>query len=197
YGKHLYDVAGIYTLSAQPGTVIKANSIDSIYKARYAHLPHHWFYLYTDEGTSYTTVSGNWYPADKTLQNANGPGNTWDDNGPTVDRTVREKAGLISDFEHLVEHRAPYDNRYQINNHVAFTKPMIVQVEAAGRDDIDRSMLEALARKQGEPQPVVRGWKDRYVLITKEAVAKKFHGAMSALYSGVRTTVFDDLFYVF
>jgi hypothetical protein len=45
YAKHMYDVAGIYTLSAQPGTLISYNCIDSIYKALYAHDPNHWFYL--------------------------------------------------------------------------------------------------------------------------------------------------------
>jgi hypothetical protein len=73
YGKHLYDVAGIYTLSAQPGSLITENVIDSIYKAPYAHLPDHWFYLYTDEGSSGFTVTNNWTPNEKYLQNANGP----------------------------------------------------------------------------------------------------------------------------
>ncbi|HEY1021197.1 MAG TPA: right-handed parallel beta-helix repeat-containing protein, partial [Flavisolibacter sp.] len=55
FARQLYDVAGIYTLSAQPGTEISRNYIDSTYKAPYAHLPSHWFYLYTDEGSSYIT----------------------------------------------------------------------------------------------------------------------------------------------
>lgn len=59
YAKHMYDVAGIYTLSAQPGSVISNNYIDSIYKAPYAHDPDHWFYLYTDEGSSYFRVKDN------------------------------------------------------------------------------------------------------------------------------------------
>jgi hypothetical protein len=74
YGKHNYDCSGIYTLSAQPGSVISENYIDSIYKAPYAHLPSHWFYLYTDEGSSGITVKNNWTPSQKFLQNANGPG---------------------------------------------------------------------------------------------------------------------------
>ena len=39
YGKHMYDVAGIYTLSAQPNSFITENYIDSIYHAPYAHYP--------------------------------------------------------------------------------------------------------------------------------------------------------------
>ena len=39
YGKYMYDVAGIYTLSSQPGSIIAGNSVDSIYRSPYAHLP--------------------------------------------------------------------------------------------------------------------------------------------------------------
>jgi len=84
YAKHMYDTAGIYTLSAQPGTVIENNIVRDIYKPGYVHDPDHWFYLYTDEGSSYITVKNNWTPTDKYLKNANGPGNIWENNGPTV-----------------------------------------------------------------------------------------------------------------
>lgn len=36
YGKHMYDVSAIYALSAQPGSVISNNYVDSIYVAPYA-----------------------------------------------------------------------------------------------------------------------------------------------------------------
>ncbi len=39
YAKHMYDVAAIYTLSAQPASVISNNYVDSIYVAPYAHDP--------------------------------------------------------------------------------------------------------------------------------------------------------------
>jgi hypothetical protein len=94
YAKHMYDVAGIYTLSAQPGSLIAENYIDSIYKAPYAHIPTHWFYLYTDEGTSYYTVRDNWCPSEKFLQNANGPNNVWQNNGPQVADSIKKAAGL-------------------------------------------------------------------------------------------------------
>jgi hypothetical protein len=106
YGKHLYDVAGIYTLSAQPGSLIAENEIDSIYKAPYAHLPEHWFYLYTDEGSSGFTVRDNWTPNEKYLQNANGPGNLWKDNGSRVSPAIRKNAGLTTDFQHLIGEKA-------------------------------------------------------------------------------------------
>jgi hypothetical protein len=103
YAKHLYDVAGIYTLSAQPGTLISENYIDSIYKAPYAHIPKHWFYLYSDEGTSYITVKNNWCPSAKFLQNANGPGNTWENNGPLVSDSIKHSAGLETSYQYLLK----------------------------------------------------------------------------------------------
>ncbi|HEY8968554.1 MAG TPA: right-handed parallel beta-helix repeat-containing protein, partial [Puia sp.] len=72
YAKHMYDVGGIYTLSAQPGTVIMENRIDSIYHPDYVHDPQHWFYFYFDEGSSYITIRNNWCPGEKFMRNANG-----------------------------------------------------------------------------------------------------------------------------
>ena len=93
YARHMYDVAGIYTLSAQPKTYITENVIDSICHPSYVHDPNHWFYLYTDEGSSFITVQDNWCPAEKFLQNANGPGNTWQNNGPAVADSILHNAG--------------------------------------------------------------------------------------------------------
>ncbi len=82
YARHMYDTAGIYTLGAQPHTLIEENTIRDIYHPGYVHDPEHWFYLYTDEGSSGITVRNNWTPTEKYLKNSNGPGNTWENNGP-------------------------------------------------------------------------------------------------------------------
>lgn len=103
YGKHMYDVAGIYTLSVQPKSTISENVVDSIYSPSYVHDPNHWFYLYTDEGSSFITVKDNWSPSDKFLQNANGPGNTWENNGPMVADSIKNKAGLQEEYKYLLK----------------------------------------------------------------------------------------------
>ena len=94
YARHMYDTAGIYTLGSQPHTFIEENVVDSIYSPSYVHDPNHWFYLYTDEGSSYITVRNNWTPSEKFLKNANGPGNTWENNGPQVSDSLRAIAGI-------------------------------------------------------------------------------------------------------
>ena len=48
---------------------------------------------HTDEGSSYITVRNNWTPSEKFLKNANGPGNTWENNGPQVSDSIRAQAG--------------------------------------------------------------------------------------------------------
>ena len=101
YAKHMYDVAGIYTLGSQPKSYATENCVHSIYRPGYAHDPNHWFYLYTDEGSSFITVRDNWTEGRKFLQNANGPGNVWENNGPEVDAAVRERAGLEAEYKHL------------------------------------------------------------------------------------------------
>lgn len=102
YAKHMYDVAGIYTLGSQPKSYVTENCVHSIYKPGYVHDPNHWFYLYTDEGSSFITVRDNWTEGEKYLQNANGPGNVWENNGPKVDNDVRERAGLEEGYKDLL-----------------------------------------------------------------------------------------------
>jgi hypothetical protein len=96
YARHMYDVAGIYTLSVQSKTEITENRIEAIYHPPYVHDPNHWFYLYTDEGSSFITVKDNWCPKAKFFQNANGPGNTWINNGPSVPDEIKNRAGIVS-----------------------------------------------------------------------------------------------------
>ena len=94
YAQHMYDCAGIYTLGNQPGTVISENVVHDIAKPSYVHDPNHWFYLYTDEGSSNITLKDNWTPEEKFLKNANGPGNIWENNGPQVNENIKHHAGI-------------------------------------------------------------------------------------------------------
>lgn len=93
YAQHMYDCAGIYTLGNQPGTVISENVVRDIAHPTYVHDPNHWFYLYTDEGSSNITICDNWTTSEKYLQNANGPGNIWKNNGPAVSEEIKLRAG--------------------------------------------------------------------------------------------------------
>lgn len=102
YAKHMYDVAGVYTLGSQPKSYVTENCVHSIYTPSYVHDPNHWFYLYTDEGSSFITVRDNWTEGEKYLQNANGPGNVWENNGPKVDTAIRERAGLEAEYKDLL-----------------------------------------------------------------------------------------------
>lgn len=95
YAKHMYDTAGIYTLGAQPHSFVEENVVRDIYSPGYAHDPNHWFYLYTDEGSSCIMVRNNWTPTEKYLKNANGPCNIWENNGPTVNDSIKANAGIM------------------------------------------------------------------------------------------------------
>lgn len=89
----LCDTAGIYTLSAQPGTVISNNVIEKIEMSPWVDRPGQWSYLYADEGSSYMTFKDNWCAEDKTYENAVGAGLTWENNGPDVEESITESAG--------------------------------------------------------------------------------------------------------
>lgn len=99
YARHMYDCAGIYTLSSQIKTYITENVVEDIYHPVYAHDPNHWFYLYCDEGSSGITMEDNWTPAEKYLRNSNGPCNTWENNGPAVNDSIRQNAGIKADLD--------------------------------------------------------------------------------------------------
>ncbi len=96
------DTAGIYLLSAQPGTVVSENSVRDIEMSPYVFNAEHWFYLYLDEGSSFITVRDNWCPAEKFLKNANGPGNVWENNGPGVSQQIKAAAGLEPAYRDLL-----------------------------------------------------------------------------------------------
>jgi len=103
FAKMMYDVGGVYTLSAQPNTEISENRIEHLKKAPYAHIPEHYQYIYFDEGSSYIRAVNNWTEKDKFFSNTPGPGNEWINNGPQVDVAIKEKAGLEIEFKDLVE----------------------------------------------------------------------------------------------
>ncbi len=109
YANHIHhvatrlgDTAAIYTLSAQPGTVVSENAVHDIVPSPDVPDPDHWFYLYLDEGSSFITVRDNWCPAEKFLKNANGPGNVWENNGPMVSEKIKAAAGLEPAFQDLL-----------------------------------------------------------------------------------------------
>ncbi len=103
YAGHMYDCAGIYTLGNQPNTVIYGNVVRDICKPSYVHDPKHYFYLYTDEGSSNILLKDNWTSEDKFLKNAYGPNNVWTNNGPSVSEEIVKNAGLLK------EGKAEYD----------------------------------------------------------------------------------------
>lgn len=104
FGKQMYDTGGIYTLSPQPKSLIAENYIHSIYRPDFVHDPNHWSYIYLDEGSSYFIVRDNWTEGIKYSTNANGPGNTWENNGPDVDVGIAEMAGLQAPFRGLLKY---------------------------------------------------------------------------------------------
>ncbi|WP_316810016.1 L-rhamnose mutarotase [Pedobacter heparinus] len=198
YGKHLYDVAGIYTLSAQPGSSITGNVIDSIYKAPYPHDPGHWFYLYTDEGSSWFTVKDNWTPADKYLQNANGPGNVWLSNGPGVAASIKQQAGLEPDYQWLRKERAEVQTRQGINDvSLQNGKQVAIEVMLKAPVKAAKDSLQQVCMQQGIPASSVYHWNNRLLLYAAMASPENLMKKIRQQFNNAEVKLYDKAFYTF
>lgn len=194
YAKHMYDCAAIYTLSAQPGTVIEENVADSIYTARYAHLPEHWFYLYTDEGSSYITVRNNWTPSTKFLRNANGPGNLWLNNGPQVKEAIKEKAGLQPAYHALYKERVTSDMHTPINHAL---QPKLLECVLAADTRISQAQIGMLCKKYAIPAADVQQWKNHLVLYGQMEDPHPLQGELLQIFPGAVVNIYEEPIYDF
>lgn len=95
FARRLYDAGGLYTLSNQPGSVMRNNRIEHLMDAPYA-TNDRAFYIYFDEATNGYTVENNWCPSERFDSNRPGPDNKWNNNGPQVDESIKQKAGRIN-----------------------------------------------------------------------------------------------------
>lgn len=93
FARRLYDAGGLYTLSYQPGSVMKNNRIENLIDAPYA-TNDRAFYIYFDEATDGYTVENNWCPEKRFDSNQPGPHNVWKLNGPDVSEEIRQSAGI-------------------------------------------------------------------------------------------------------
>lgn len=94
FARRLYDAGGLYTLSNQPGSVMRNNRIEHLIEAPYA-TNERAFYIYLDEATDGYTMENNWCPAERFDSNRPGKKNVWKNNGPQVADSIKYKAGRI------------------------------------------------------------------------------------------------------
>ena len=94
FARRLYDAGGLYTLSNQPGSVMRNNRIEHLIEAPYA-TNDRAFYIYLDEATDGYTMENNWCPTELFDSNRPGKKNVWKNNGPQVADSIKYKAGRI------------------------------------------------------------------------------------------------------
>ena len=94
FARRLYDAGGLYTLSNQPGSVMRNNRIEHLIEAPYA-TNDRALYIYLDEATDGYTMENNWCPAERFDSNRPGKKNVWKNNGPQVADSIKYKAGRI------------------------------------------------------------------------------------------------------
>lgn len=94
FARRLYDAGGLYTLSNQPGSVMRNNRIEHLIEVPYA-TNDRAFYIYLDEATDGYTMENNWCPTERFDSNRPGKKNVWKNNGPQVADSIKYKAGRI------------------------------------------------------------------------------------------------------
>lgn len=191
YGKHNYDCSGIYTLSAQPGSLIMENYIDSIYKAPFAHLPSHWFYIYTDEGSSGFKVNRNYTPSEKYLQNATGPDNKWWNNGPAVPDSIKTNAGLTADYKKLLLETTPADPSIAINEEHS----EVIEIVAREGTQTDLKKLKLLLAANKMDSTALYQWKNHIVYFGKVQDLGVMQGRIQNNFPETEVKAYHDLFY--
>lgn len=193
YGKHNYDCSGIYTLSSQPGSLIAGNYIDSIFKAPYAHLPSHWFYIYTDEGSSYFTVRDNWSPSEKFLRNSVGPGNEWANNGPSVDESVKQNAGIQVPHRWLLKERTAHTLSWPVNEE----HREVIELVGPPGEQFDTTGLKQFLLSQSIDPSSLYSWKNHLVIFDKVTDVAVLQSRLQNAFPGLRVRVYHDRFYQF
>ena len=193
YGKHNYDCAGIYVLGAQGSATISNNVIDSIYKAPYAHLPSHWFYLYADEGASNLTVKDNWTPSQKYLQNANGTGNEWSNNGPQVSDKIKNNAGLPTSSKYLSKEKTAQLNHLAINTE----HNEVIELVINPGETLDLQKLKALLFKNNMDTTAIYQWQNHYIIFDKVKDVGSMQGRLQNNFPNTEVKVYPDMFYNF
>ena len=94
FARRMYDDGGIYTLTNQPGSVMRNNLSEHLEEAPYASNDRA-FYIYLDEATDGYTIENNWCPTERFDSNRPGNRNVWKNNGPQVTESIKNKAGRI------------------------------------------------------------------------------------------------------
>ena len=190
FGMRNYDCAGIYTQSAQSNSEITANYIDSACKAPYAHLPSHWFYLYADEGTSGIKFTDNWTPSLKYLQNANGPGNWWNNNGPEAGDSIRKNAGLQPAYQHLSAFATAKTGLLINEEH-----PELIELVLKPGSTLDLPKLKNLLAANQMDSAALYQWQNHYVYFGKIADLSVMQGRLQNNFPGLQVKAYYDLFY--
>jgi hypothetical protein len=191
FGKHNYDCGGIYTLSSQANSILTENYIDCIYKAPYAHLPSHWFYLYADEGTSGYTVTNNYTPSQKFLQNQNGTNNTWANNGPMVDESVKQNAGLQKEFQYLKKYSTIKNVQQEIN----VQRKEVIEIIANNMDSFDVQKLKQILVNNKIDTSAIYKWNNHFVIYDYVQDVTVMQGRLKNKLSNVKVKTYPNMFY--
>ncbi|HEX2629257.1 MAG TPA: L-rhamnose mutarotase, partial [Chitinophagaceae bacterium] len=129
-------------------------------------------------------------PSEKFLQNANGPGNKWNNNGPWVDAGIKQRAGVEAAYARpdFVGYNLP---QWPINKE----QPAMIEMISAQEIDIVK-LKELLVQAKVSP-PIVYRWKDHYTIFGRVPDLFSLKEKLKRNFPTAQVKNYDDLFYEF
>ena len=139
------------------------------------------------------TVKNNWTPSHKFLQNANGPGNNWENNGPMVADSIRRNAGVTSPYRSLLKEKIVLNKEQPINHEL----PVIVELVSKGEKVIDMTRLKAVLLENGVNTTSLYQWQNHVVLFDKVGDASALRSKLNKAFPEAQVKLYDNAFYEF
>jgi hypothetical protein len=136
-------------------------------------------------------VKNNWTPTQKFLQNANGPGTEWSNNGPKTAESIRLNAGLQSSYQWMLKERTASKLNLPINEEHNEVIEMVVK----DGKQLDINKLKQLLTQNKIDSSAVYQWQNHYVIFAKIADVGVMKGRLKNNFPDAEVKVYHDMFY--
>ncbi|MEO5563790.1 MAG: L-rhamnose mutarotase, partial [Chitinophagaceae bacterium] len=128
----------------------------------------------------------------KFLQNANGPGIEWTNNGPQVSAAIKNAAGIQSQYQYLLSQKQ-INSTWPINHE----QPVVIEIIAGKNKLLDKQQLNDLLLQNKVSPDALYQWENHYLIFGKAPDVFVLKERIRKAFPGTQVKEYDDLFYEF